>query len=328
MLDGDVGSSTRADIFEKAPPGPLPPDGDRRAEHAGRRRRAWPRWGSSRSSAPSCRSRSSGRWTRSACSSPRPGANVKITPGLRRAVHRPDRDEPHHRGRPRDHAGDAGHGRRVAPCRRHRGRRGRCAGPRRTRARATCASSATRRRGSSATTTRFAFGKAEVIRDGADVTLIDHRDPDAPDAARRRSCWRPTASMRTCSTWRRSSRSTWRPIVAAAERTGRVITVEEHTVLGGLGGAVAETLAEHRPTRCNGSGSRTRASSRVPTMPCSTSTGCRRSAWRSRCGRSCAAPERPPRIGSADGHAVGSPPAARQDAPTPLRSGGAGRAST
>jgi transketolase len=40
-------------------------------------------------------------------------------------------------------------------------------------------------------------------------------------------------------------------LVAAAERTGRVITVEEHTVLGGLGGAVAEALAEHRPTRVN-----------------------------------------------------------------------------
>jgi transketolase len=38
-------------------------------------------------------------------------------------------------------------------------------------------------------------------------------------------------------------------IVAGAERTGRVITVEEHTVIGGLGGAVAETLSEHRPTR-------------------------------------------------------------------------------
>jgi transketolase len=38
-------------------------------------------------------------------------------------------------------------------------------------------------------------------------------------------------------------------LVAAAERTGRVITVEEHTVLGGLGGAVAEALGEHRPTR-------------------------------------------------------------------------------
>jgi transketolase len=38
-------------------------------------------------------------------------------------------------------------------------------------------------------------------------------------------------------------------IVAAAERSGRVVTVEEHTVIGGLGGAVAETLSEHRPTR-------------------------------------------------------------------------------
>ena len=34
----------------------------------------------------------------------------------------------------------------------------------------------------------------------------------------------------------------------AAERTGFVITIEEHTIIGGLGGAVAETLAEHSPT--------------------------------------------------------------------------------
>jgi transketolase len=27
-----------------------------------------------------------------------------------------------------------------------------------------------------------------------------------------------------------------------------VVTIEEHTVIGGLGGAVAETLSEHRPT--------------------------------------------------------------------------------
>lgn len=37
-------------------------------------------------------------------------------------------------------------------------------------------------------------------------------------------------------------------IVAAAEKCGAVVTVEEHQVLGGLGGAVAETLARHRPT--------------------------------------------------------------------------------
>jgi transketolase len=37
-------------------------------------------------------------------------------------------------------------------------------------------------------------------------------------------------------------------IVAAADLTRLVVTVEEGTVIGGLGGAVAETLSEHRPT--------------------------------------------------------------------------------
>lgn len=38
-------------------------------------------------------------------------------------------------------------------------------------------------------------------------------------------------------------------VVAAAESTGLVVTAEEHTIIGGLGGAIAETLGEHRPTR-------------------------------------------------------------------------------
>lgn len=37
-------------------------------------------------------------------------------------------------------------------------------------------------------------------------------------------------------------------IVAAAAKTGKVLTTEDHTVLGGLGGAVAEVLGEHCPT--------------------------------------------------------------------------------
>jgi transketolase len=37
-------------------------------------------------------------------------------------------------------------------------------------------------------------------------------------------------------------------IVALAERTGALVTAEDHSIIGGLGGAVAETLAEHRPT--------------------------------------------------------------------------------
>jgi transketolase len=37
-------------------------------------------------------------------------------------------------------------------------------------------------------------------------------------------------------------------IVAVADRTGAVVTAEDHSIIGGLGGAVAEALAEHRPT--------------------------------------------------------------------------------
>jgi len=37
-------------------------------------------------------------------------------------------------------------------------------------------------------------------------------------------------------------------LIRSAEKTGHVVTTEEHTVIGGLGGAVAEILGEHRPT--------------------------------------------------------------------------------
>ena len=38
-------------------------------------------------------------------------------------------------------------------------------------------------------------------------------------------------------------------VVKAAKETGKVVTVEEHSVIGGLGGAVAEVLAEKAPTK-------------------------------------------------------------------------------
>ena len=38
-------------------------------------------------------------------------------------------------------------------------------------------------------------------------------------------------------------------VVAAAKETGKVVTVEEHSVIGGLGSAVAEVLAEKAPTK-------------------------------------------------------------------------------
>ena len=36
-------------------------------------------------------------------------------------------------------------------------------------------------------------------------------------------------------------------VIAAAKETGKVVTVEEHSVIGGLGGAVCECLAEAAP---------------------------------------------------------------------------------
>ena len=38
-------------------------------------------------------------------------------------------------------------------------------------------------------------------------------------------------------------------VVKAAKETGKVVTVEEHSVIGGLGGAVAEVLSEKAPTQ-------------------------------------------------------------------------------
>ena len=38
-------------------------------------------------------------------------------------------------------------------------------------------------------------------------------------------------------------------VVASAKKTGKVVTVEEHSIIGGLGGAVAEVLAEEAPTK-------------------------------------------------------------------------------
>ena len=36
-------------------------------------------------------------------------------------------------------------------------------------------------------------------------------------------------------------------VIASAQKTGKVVTVEEHSIIGGLGGAVCEALSEKAP---------------------------------------------------------------------------------
>jgi len=95
---------------------------------------------------------------------------------------------------------------------------------------------------------RFRFGAAVEVRAGSDVTLISTgaQTPRVVDAADLLAADGISAHVVHVPTIKPLDTGA---IVAAADRTGRVVTIEEHTVIGGLGGAVAETLAEHRPTR-------------------------------------------------------------------------------
>jgi len=95
---------------------------------------------------------------------------------------------------------------------------------------------------------RFQLGKALVVRAGGDVTLMStgSQTPRVVDAADLLAAEGIDVHLVHLPTIKPLDVES---IVAGAERTGRVITVEEHSILGGLGGAVAETLSEHRPTR-------------------------------------------------------------------------------
>jgi transketolase len=95
---------------------------------------------------------------------------------------------------------------------------------------------------------RFTLGKAVVVREGRDVTLVGtgSQTPRVVDAADLLAADGIDAHVLHVPTLKPFDVEA---VVAAAERTGRVITVEEHSVIGGLGGAVAEALSEHRPTR-------------------------------------------------------------------------------
>jgi transketolase len=96
-------------------------------------------------------------------------------------------------------------------------------------------------------TYRFALGKAVVVREGRDVTLFSTgtQTPRTVEAAELLAADGIEAHVVHVGTLKPLDVEA---IVAAAERTGRVMTVEEHSVIGGLGGAVAEALSEHRPT--------------------------------------------------------------------------------
>lgn len=93
---------------------------------------------------------------------------------------------------------------------------------------------------------RFEIGRAARLREGNDVTLIANGTmvSRALDAASMLSDKGITARVLNLSTMRPLDREA---IIEAATETGGIVTVEEHTIYGGLGGAVAEVVATNSP---------------------------------------------------------------------------------
>lgn len=92
----------------------------------------------------------------------------------------------------------------------------------------------------------YRIGQASVMRAGTDVTLIGCglMVAHALQAAEQLVAEGIQARVINCHTIKPLDRAT---LLAAAKETGAIVTAEEHTVLGGLGSAVAEVLAQAHP---------------------------------------------------------------------------------
>lgn len=95
---------------------------------------------------------------------------------------------------------------------------------------------------------KFELGKGVVLREGKDVTIIASGLPVANclEAAEKLAADGVDAKVINIHTIKPIDTEL---IVAAAKETGKVVTVEEHSVIGGLGSAVCDVLCEQAPTK-------------------------------------------------------------------------------
>ena len=95
---------------------------------------------------------------------------------------------------------------------------------------------------------RFEIGKGVTLRDGSDCTIIATGlcVSEALAAAETLAAEGISAQVINIHTIKPLDEAL---VIAAAEKTGRIFTVEEHSIIGGLGAAVAEVLSEKRPTK-------------------------------------------------------------------------------
>ena len=94
---------------------------------------------------------------------------------------------------------------------------------------------------------KFELGKGVVLREGKDLTIIASGLPvyNCLEAAERLAQDGIDAQVINIHTIKPIDEDL---IVEAAKATGKIVTVEEHSVIGGLGSAVCDVLAEKAPT--------------------------------------------------------------------------------
>jgi len=95
---------------------------------------------------------------------------------------------------------------------------------------------------------KFELGKGIVLREGKDLTIVTSGLPVSAclEAAEKLAADGVEAKVINIHTIKPLDEDL---IVAAAKETGKVVTVEEHSVIGGLGSAVCDCLSEKAPTK-------------------------------------------------------------------------------
>lgn len=94
---------------------------------------------------------------------------------------------------------------------------------------------------------KFEIGKAEVVTEGSDVTIVAcglmvSEAMAAAEALKEKGISAEVINMATIKPLDEEC------LIASAKKTGKVITVEEHSIIGGLGEAVCALLSEKCPT--------------------------------------------------------------------------------
>lgn len=93
---------------------------------------------------------------------------------------------------------------------------------------------------------KFELGKGVTLRDGSDVTLVATGLPVTAtmEAAEMLAGYGISARVINIHTIKPIDRDI---LLKAARETGKIVTIEEHSVIGGLGGAVCEAITEMNP---------------------------------------------------------------------------------